>query len=186
MKKLFVSTFIVFGLLTISNAQQFKLTDRLVTPGIGFGSILYTGTGYSTFLPPVSISYEQGLLSDIGPGLIGIGGYVGITGSTWEMVGQSFNYGYRYSSVIIGGRGYYHVDLVDELDTYAGFMLGYNMVLSHEFGDWPSAVSVPVVNGGISFALFAGARYYFQNKLGVMAELGYGISYLTVGIAYKI
>jgi hypothetical protein len=36
----------------------------------------------------------------------------------------------------------------------------------------------------IAWALFIGARYYFRENMAVMAELGYGPSYLNLGLAF--
>ena len=185
MKRILLIACVLVAFSALLKAQEFEVNDRVITPGIGFGSVLYTGNGFNTFLPPVSISYEQGLRSDVGPGIIGIGGYAGMAGSKTETVFNGDKYGYRYTSLILGARGFYHMDLVEELDTYGGLMLGYNIVMANEYGNWPIAATTNV-GSGFSYSLFVGARYYFQKNLGVMAELGYGISYLTVGISYKL
>jgi hypothetical protein len=39
--------------------------------------------------------------------------------------------------------------------------------------------------GELDFQLHAGGRYFFNNKLGAFAELGYGISPLQLGFTVK-
>lgn len=87
--------------------------------------------------------------------------------------------------MIIGGRGTFHYPLVDKLDTYAGILLGYNISTSKEFGTVTPGYSYHSSNGGVVYAAFVGARYYFQNNFGVLGEFGYGISYLTLGVSLK-
>lgn len=41
-------------------------------------------------------------------------------------------------------------------------------------------------SGGPGFSGFIGGRYFFNNKLGVYAELGYGVSTLNAGVAFKL
>ena len=40
--------------------------------------------------------------------------------------------------------------------------------------------------GGLVYAGFIGARYYFTPKLAAMAELGYGIAILNIGVSFKL
>ena len=37
-----------------------------------------------------------------------------------------------------------------------------------------------------AYSWFVGARYYFTDKLAGMAELGYGITYLNLGVSLKL
>jgi len=184
-KRIILALVAVFTVMGI-NAQVFSLSDKVVTPGIGLGSTLYSGTGYTTSIPPISVSFEKGFKDDIGPGIIGIGGYLGFTGSKYEMSLLGSTYGYNYTSIIIGARGYYHYDLVDNIDTYGGLMIGYNIVSAKQTGNWPAGFNANATASGIGYSLFLGARYYFTDNIGAMAELGYGISYLTLGISYKL
>jgi len=39
--------------------------------------------------------------------------------------------------------------------------------------------------GGVAYSWFIGGRYYFSDKFAGMLELGYGITYLNLGIALK-
>jgi len=41
-------------------------------------------------------------------------------------------------------------------------------------------------NSSMAFAFYLGGRYYINDKFGVMAELGYGIAYLNIGVALRL
>ncbi len=59
-------------------------------------------------------------------------------------------------------------------------MLGYDIVsVSDDFSG--SGIS----SSGLIVPVYVGARYYVTDKLGIMAELGYGVSVLNVGVSYK-
>lgn len=71
------------------------------------------------------------------------------------------------------------------MDTYAGAMLGYNIVSSKYYGDNEYSSSSKASGSALTYSVFAGARYYFKDNLAVFAEVGYGIAALELGIAYK-
>lgn len=177
MKKLLLSLLVVAISLTQLMAQEssFSQGDKVVNLGVGFGSTYYASY-YSSHTPALSASVEVGVVDGIlEKGSIGIGGYVGYSSAKWA------NY-YKTSNIIVGGRGSFHYPLVDKLDTYTGLLLGYNIYSytydASYFGAKGSA-------GTVTFAWFAGARYYFSDNFGVLGEIGYGIAYLTVGVSLK-
>ena len=93
---------------------------------------------------------------------------------------------WKYNYVLIGGRGAYHFKIVDKLDTYAGLMLGYIVVNSKITTNDPYLSDLGAASAsGIGWAAFAGARYHFNEQFGAFAELGYGVSVLTVGATAK-
>ena len=181
LKSLILASLFAFGFL-LANAQVVKKGDKLLNLGIGFGTALYHGTGYTGSVPPVSGSLEVLVKDDLfdGKGAIGVGGYLGYAAYKWKYSGDD---GWKYSNIIIGPRGYLHYNLMDKLDTYAGLMLGYNIVSSSWYGSGMSIGSAS--SGGVIFSGFLGARYFFNDKVAAMAELGSGIAYLNLGVALK-
>lgn len=180
-KSLLLTTLFAFGFLIVSaQTPTFEKGDKVLNLGIGFGG--YGTLGYRVALPPVSASFEVGILDGIlDKGTIGVGGYLAFASYKQRgYIGDSY---WSYSRFVIGPRGTFHYPLVDKLDTYGGLMLGFSKKTwkwngSSTHGDDPGG-------SGIGFALFGGARYYFTDQLAAMAELGFGISYLNIGVALK-
>jgi hypothetical protein len=188
MKKLF--TFMLVALLSIpvvrAQESMFNLGDKVVNIGIGLGSTLYSGSWYKTTIPPISLSFEQAILDDIlENGVVGVGAYVGFSSYKWHYVYSTYDYGYKYTNIVIGARGNFHYPLVDKLDTYLGVLLGYNIVTSSEFGTI-GVYDYSPNSGRVAIAGYVGARYYFSDSFSAFAELGYGISYLTLGIGIRL
>jgi len=174
-----------FGILTAS-AQDVKKGDKVLNLGVGFGTALYSGSGYTGSVPPISGSLEVILKDDLfdGKGALGVGGYLGYAAYKWKYSG--FDYGWKYSNIIIGPRGYLHYNILDKLDTYAGLMLGYNVVSSSSYGSYSYGGNYSASASGFIFSGFIGARYFFNDKWAGMVELGSGIAYLNLGVALKL
>ena len=163
----------------VAQESTFEKGTKVLNLGVGLGSTLYSGIGNKMGIPPISASFEVGAVDNIlEKGVIGVGGYLGYSSHRWEYL----NYGWKYSNIIIGGRGAFHYPLVDKLDTYTGLLLGYNIASSKEIG---TPIGIAASSGGIAWSWFLGARYYFKDTFGVFAELGYGIAYLTLGVSLK-
>lgn len=132
---------------------------------VGVGVAAYYGSGL-----PVGASFEVDLKDQLS-------------------VGGSFDY-LRYSGgytiIYAGARGSYHfAKLLDipnkKFDPYAGATLGfrhfsYTNVYGYDYGDY---------NSGLFLGAHLGARYYFSDKVGGFAEVGYGISALKLGITAR-
>ncbi|HAH60165.1 MAG: hypothetical protein PHW35_11955 [Lentimicrobiaceae bacterium] len=188
MKKVIITVFAAFLAFNLS-AQDNLLTkgEKVVNIGIGFGSTLYSGTGYSTTVPPISASFEVGVKDDVlDVGSIGVGGYLGYTASKWEYSYFGNDWGYKYSSFILGARGTFHYPLVDRLDTYTGLMLGFNVVSAKETGNIDPMYNYNASSSGVVWSWYAGGRYYFSDSFAAMAEIGYGIAWFNVGVALKL
>lgn len=149
----------------------------VVNLGVGLGSTWYSGTYYHPKILPLSGSVEFCLASHVlEKGAIGAGPYVGYT----TLENEYNDGGYNYSMVLVGLRGNFHYPLVDNLDTYASLFLGYNIISSEGFG----IPAGPPESSGLRTAFYVGGRYYLMENLAFMAEVGYGISYLNLGIAF--
>lgn len=190
-KKIFFTLVIALtscALITVNAQNAFSKGDQAVNIGIGLGSY-YGGDGYTSGFPPLSISYEKGVVDGLldGKASIGVGGYLGYSSNKWETSYMTYKYGFKYSYLVLGARGLFHYQFIDKLDTYAGVMLGYNIVGSKYYGDdipgySPSASST----SGIGYSTFIGARYQFSEKFTAFAEIGYGVSALELGISFGL
>jgi hypothetical protein len=185
MKKIALLFVIVFLMPFATRAQEaaIELDDQFVNFGLGLGSVHWAGSWYSTVIPPLSISYEKIIRDEIlDVGFIGIGAYLGFSSYKWDY-GWG-DYGYRLTNVLPGVRGSFHYPIIDRLDTYTGLMLGYEIVSSRVTGT-PYTGFNP---GGsrVVWSWYAGGRYFLNDNFMLMAELGYGITYLNIGVALKL
>ena len=170
----------VFGFSTFSQ-NTFNEGDKVLNAGLGIGNALYTGGFYSSSIPPVSASVEIGMKDELFDenSALGVGGYLGYSSSKYTGWGSDS----RFSDIIIGARGALHYQFIENLDTYGGLMLGYEIV------SWKSTSGnfnySSVAGSGFTTDLFVGGRYYFSENFAGMLELGYAIAYLNIGIALK-
>jgi len=168
---------IIFGCVGLRAQNTFAEGDKVINLGIGLGT--YSGKGYVTTVPPLSGSFEYGVKDHLfdDKSSLGVGGYLGYMADKITFA----PYEWKFNHLTIGARGALHYQLIDKLDTYAGLMLGYETISSTKYADQISPIS-----SGFSWALFVGGRYYFSDKIGAFAELGYGIADLQLGIAIKL
>lgn len=175
--KLFVAVALMAGISVSASGQAYKQGDKQLNVGLGLGSTL-SGSGFTSVVPPIGISFEYGLKEKIS-----VGGYLGYSSASYEAFAWKWNYSY----VIIGARGSYHFATSDKLDPYAGLLLGYNAASVSITK--PAGYTGPELKsasaGGVVIGGHIGARYYFTEKIGGFAELGYGIAYLTIGLTSK-
>lgn len=160
MKKLVVLVVMLFTVVLVkAQDPMFLKGDKVVNLGIGIGSY-----------PIVSASLDYGIVDDIlDVATIGVGPYVG--------------FGYRYhTTIVMGGvRGTFHYPIIDDLDTYAGFGLGFEYYNYNSY--WGYSYYKPF---RIEPGFFIGARYELNETITVFGEAGYGTSYLTAGIAIAL
>jgi hypothetical protein len=187
-RKFFFTLCALVGVAAATQAQNtFAKGDKVVNVGVGIGNYL-GGTGYTTTVPPISASFEMGIVDHLfnDKSSLGVGGYIAYSANKYESSYLTTTYGYKYSYFILGARGILHYQLVNKLDTYAGAMIGYNIASSSYYGGTIAGLA-PTADpvGGFSYSVFAGARYYFTNNFSVFAERGYGIAILQLGVSFK-
>lgn len=164
--------------------------DKVLNLGIGLGGKLpYSRLSKLTILP-IPISFEYVIKDDLFDGKValGCGGLIGYSASKQTLSYYS-SYGKKIESrLIIGVRGYVHYTFVDKLDTYTGMLLGYKSVKTKlsESSDPDSYPDTKSTEGTPTLNIFAGCRYFFTDKIAGMAELGWGISIITIGVAVKL
>ena len=183
--KSFFSVLLVLILSISLSAQPFKSGDKIGQVGIGYG---FAGIYGGTTIPPISLGFQYGL--DITGDLkdkISLGGIIGYTSSSYDYgtyLGTDWSWTYRY--ILIGARGEYHfLENSENLDAYGGITVGYAIVSVSEPTGWNGYG----YSAGTSYAVFGfhvGARYYFSPTIAVFGELGYGVGYITAGVAFKL
>ena len=176
LKKVFLAALALIGSVSLANAQEvFQKGTTAINAGIGLGSY-YSGIT----IPPLSVSLDYGVADNLingNNGSISVGGFAGYTATshTYGAYKSTFSY------IALGGRGAFHYQFAPKLDTYAGLMLSYDIVSSSY-----DAFSNYIKSSHIDWSLFLGARYFFTEKVGAFAELGYGFYNLNLGVTFKL
>ena len=187
-KNLFLAIVVCLFSTIYSSAQtpSFTQNDNVVSLGVGFGGVLYSGYGYKGSgyheLPTFTISYERCIIENLfnDQSSLGVGGLVGYTSAKYD---YSDYWGWKSTDIMIGARGALHYAFVDKLDTYAGVMVGFNINTWKWHGTYESTSNAGT--SGLAYTLFVGARYYFTESIAAFAELGYGYSLANVGLSFK-
>ncbi len=180
LSSLLLGTFLLSSTLN-TKAQLFDQGDLVLSMGLGVGTTYIAfGTYYKTTFPPVFISGDYCLRENLGPGNLGVGAILSFSSYKYEV--PYYHWGYKSTTVLFGARGTYHfTDLVDKLDLYGGVGLGFEIYLYDDYGDYVNDEP----NLGLYDELFAGARYYLTDNFAGMAELGYGLAWLKIGVSLK-
>lgn len=177
MKKIFSTLGIAAAMLAFfssnANAQYGGKGQMDLNVGVGLGTTLGLGGGL-----PISAALDYGINDNIS-----VGGYVGFVSQKEETASILGTFTTSYTNIIVGARGAYHLELVDGFDTYGGLLLAYN-ISSVEL-EPANPLFTPPSYSGLAYSAFVGGRYHFTDNLGAFAELGYGISYLQLGLTMK-
>lgn len=188
MKKIVCLLLILTGTTTILSAQSFQKGTNVISLGVGLGSSILNYSG-SSQTPALSLQYEKGVWEIGGPGVISLGGYVGFKGYKYSGTMGSYKWDEKWNYTVIGLRSAYHYNGIDnnKIDVFGGLMLSYD-ILNYKYSD--NGGSSSLYNSGsygsnAGFTAYVGGRYLFTDNIAVMAELGYGVSYLTLGASFK-
>ncbi len=173
MKKLtlaFVVIAVLCLLVSTGNAQYEKGKSYL-GPRIGIGvngSSLAFGAGY-----------EYGVTDEISIG--GLVDYYQYSYTAWS------DWGGKYTYIIIGAQGNYHFGKTlkwdSKLDPFAGVVIGYESI-TWKWNDQSWGAFSPT-SSGITFGGQAGLRYFLSPSLALYGQVGFGITYLKVGVDFK-
>jgi hypothetical protein len=117
---------------------------------------------------------------------ISVGGWA----DTWSY-GESYSAGsgsYRWDVryVALAGTGAYHFPVEDhpKLDPFAGVSLGYFIVNTE--GSGTGGVLYSGDASRLFMGGFGGVRYAFRERVAGVARVGFGASYLTLGVDYRL
>lgn len=138
-------------------------------------------------LPALAVYYDRGLIGNVGPGTIGIGGMAGVKMATYDYSGG--RYKASWADYIVAFRATYHLTILkdknNKFDPYAGITIGGRF--SEYRDDFNAGYAPAVYRTGVHPVLgaFIGAKYNFSNKVGVFTELGYDISLVRFGLCFN-
>jgi len=184
---LIMAIFVLTGMAGFT--QVFQKGSQAINFGLGVGNTAYFGNYYAGFFPSISGSYEYGIVEvPMGSsltGVVSVGGYLGWSTSKYEYNWDDVYY--RFNNFIIAVRGNYHFIFHEKLDPYLGIWFGGNIVT----GGWKGKGNHdehwnPPIKSGVTGGGYLGARWFFNDKFAVYAELGYLISVFNVGVTYKL
>lgn len=163
-------------LLVISQASVFaqdgvEKGDFLLSPFIGAGYIYAGGI-------TLGVNGEYAFTDEISGG-----GYFAYTRWDYGWVG----YDAHYNFIDFGVRASYHFAKLlkvpnKKFDPYAGAQLGFN-TSSYSY-DGPGGYT-DSYDGGVRAGLYAGARWFFNEKIGVFGEVGFALCPISAGATFK-
>jgi hypothetical protein len=180
--------------------NTFKKGQLDVNLGLGlFANGYYFTNGYSV-RPPLSLSVEKAVTDNLS-----VGGYLAFVRSVYEHSDyypyydpgkNTWTTNYYHDKVavtygVFGIRGAFHLAeyiQVENLDLYAGSMLGYAYATFKYTTDNSLGRVNPYVGihyGGFVASFFIGGRYRFTERIGAFCELGYGLTYSNLGLNLK-
>jgi len=154
-------------------AAQYEAGQKHVGVHVGMSGV---GTA-----PAIGVSGELAYTDRIG---------IGLWADTWSY-GEDFStalgpgsWDVRY--VAIAGTGSYHFPVPSnpKVDPFLGIALGYFVVSTQT----EAAGSIAYAGDASRMFIggFGGARYHFKPTLSGVARIGFGASYLTLGVDFKL
>lgn len=190
-----------------AQAQAFGVGTNVVGLSAGVGGHYRIYNSYTSQTPALGLHYERAV-TELGPGVLGLGAYLGYKSLSYHGRANYWNNGwgngnwdnenydnyydshYSWTYLIVGFRAAWHLNEwhgVEKLDTYGGLMLSYNSITWKDRSMYPDGYQVSSSYGRSHIGLsgFLGVRYYFLENLGAQLELGYGVSMASLGITYK-
>lgn len=156
--------------------------DIIVGGKLALGAVYGANVG---FIASGEYGFKQGFLNiPKFPASLGIGGSIGYSGYSED---YAYWGEYSYSNFLILGAGYWHVDLLKKkaVDTYVVLNLGYN-ITSVDIPNVSNAPDYDSTDGGLVFGTGIGIKYYFIPNLAAVAEVGFGMGLLRIGLDFKI
>ena len=98
MKKTIIYLTITLFTVTIMHSQEFNAGTNAINLGVGLGGSFGTFTT-SSVSPGISVSYERGIWDIGGPGVISLGGYIGVKSYRYEILGTRSKW--SYTTVVV-------------------------------------------------------------------------------------
>ena len=168
-------------------AQSIEDNDNIIGIGIGLGGFYKASDEFNSESPTLGIIYERALPLEWERSVISVGGYAGVRSLVSKNSTGFLYYDKHYTFVIAGLRAAYHYNewfRSYDLDSYAGLMYSYNVLSIPDKNDFPNGVGTKK-HSGTGPSIYGGLRYYLDKSWAVYAEVGFGLSYLTLGACAK-
>jgi hypothetical protein len=190
MKKI-ILTFCLLSLLITVRAEAFKIGENRASFGVGLGWKNKDSRSNSVHFPSPNALIERGILPFKNFGFLSVGAqfgfhygfHNGISNIHGVDLKQSWTEVYFVPRVALYFHEiFYEDDFPKNIDLYGGLGLGINF-LSHRISP---DVGIEDNSGfELGYNFFVGGRYYFKKHASIFAEIGYGLSFLNVGITIR-
>lgn len=172
MKKLLLAA-VFTALGTGLSYAQIEKGNSLISANVGIGSTFATSGATASL--PIGLSYEYAINDKMTAGAFGM-----YAGAKWDNAWGGKDWKWNY--IFVGAMYNYHFVNDEKWDVYAGGRLGF---INVSLDDGGTGITSPSTSG-VGYAIQGGARYFFTKSLAANAELGYGFSYLRIGLTYKL
>jgi len=172
-----------------STAESFQKGALFLGGAVGLGSGLGYLGGYA-----LMVNGEYAVTNDIGiGGSIGYWGYSSsqnYNGCSGYGCGGNYTVTYSYSiiPIVVSGAWHFHIGN-PKWDLAAGVSAGYYIVnasTSVSNSAYANAGFSSASASGIAVGIFGQARYFLNDRIALHGRLGYGITFLEVGVDFKI
>lgn len=173
MKKIFTLLAVAALSVSFASAQNARraVGDMSLDLGVGFPT---AHSDMSIALPPIDANFEYTILDFGNAGTLSVGGVIAF---------QSLKSKYDYSmtSILVAPQATYRFPIMDNLDLFGKLALGYLSTKASDarYGEFLNS-------SGFGWAGYAGATYYFSEKLGVGAQIGNGLSLVELHVTIKL
>jgi len=180
--------FVLVIFSTISFSQiPYKPGDRIAQFGVGYGMYNITGD-LST--PPLSAGLQFVVVPEVSLGAVFA---YSSTKYKWTPPEPQYLGGLvlpkltvNYSYYMTGLRTEYHfINDTTDFDGYVGISGGYTFVSSTQQTDDYNKYGFSSAGSYGFIGIHGGLRYYFRPNFAFFGEVGYGLSYVSVGLAYR-
>jgi len=198
---LFCLALLIGGFSQEVRAQRLtEVGSKTLGLGFGFGYNYYSGNyssgnlKYQTSIPYFLRAHLDIGVAELGSTVLTIGPMIGFgqTVRRWTYNDGS-NYRWIWTNVVIAARGAIHYDFdVPRLDCYGGLSVGPRIQTYREVWDdgrpdgyndnnqWRSTQTY------LSAAGFLGMAYGLSDNVSLFGELGFGYSWFTAGVQFKL
>jgi len=174
---------------TVSYGTPFHKGSNTIALGLGFGSGYGDYYGSVNRSPAILAYYDHGIVDNLGPGNLGIGGILayGVTRYKYSNGDKA-----TWANAIVGLRGTWHLTILakknNKFDPYAGAMAGLRFQ-SYKDTYYDNHPGIPNYydNKGVypTVGLFVGAKYNFAPNFGAWSELGYDVAFFKLGVNFN-
>ncbi len=169
-------------------AQSIEDNDNVLSLGLGIGSFYNASDKKNKESPTISLNYERALPLEWERAVIGVGCYAGVRSLVSKDGGGFLYYDRHYTFVIAGLRAAFHYNewfRSYDYDSYAGLMVSYNLLSVPDKSEYAKGEKIPEKKSGTGVSVYAGIRYYLDKSWAVYTEVGFGVSYVTIGACAK-